>query len=173
MNLDFNSLTQEEKYRAYACIAAIVSYFLPWWSFSGQYNILGQSSSVSTNINGFDMKNFIIGIGAAGAALYFIFTGMKYSLWAALVCVLYAANIYFKWTGGSSMNFSFNTGSVGSARMGGDYSFGFYLFAVASALLLYLELKESGFTINAGGAATAETPSIDEPEPPKSEPKED
>lgn len=173
MNLDFKSLTQEEKYRAYACIAAIVSYFLPWWSFSGQYNILGQSSSVSTSINGFDMRNFVIGIGAAGAALYFILNGMKHSLWAALVCVLYAANIYFNWTGGSSMNFSFNAASAGSARMAGDYSFGFYLFAAASALLLYLELKESGFTINMGGAAAAEKSANDETEPTKSEPKVD
>ena len=159
MNLDFNSLTQDEKFKAYACIAAIVSFFLPWWSFSAEYNLLGQSSSVSTSVNGLNMNNSVVGIGASVAALYFILQGYSHSLWASIVCVLYAANVYFNWTGGASFNLSLGKDSPFSAGMNGAYNYGFYIFAASSAILLFFEVRQSGITINSGSGNAEDVPS--------------
>jgi hypothetical protein len=141
----FQSMTKAQKQKFIACVAMIISFFLPWWSYSGGSNILGQSYSASISMNGFRMNNYIIGMGASIAAAYFIFKNLSFSLYASIACVLYGANVYFGWTGIETTSFNYNVDKVGSVSAGGGYTYGFYTYAASSLILLFFELEQAGY----------------------------
>jgi hypothetical protein len=144
MEINFSQLNKEDKLRVYASAIMIISFIFPWWKISSNLSINAFSNSGAFSYNGFQMYAYPVGLLSAIAALYFIFTNQKYSLWCAIVAVLYSVNTYFGLVGSLNTNFNMSFGGLGDMSVKDGYSFGYYIYVMASFLSLYIELKRVG-----------------------------
>lgn len=144
MEVNFNQLNKDDKFRVYASAIMIISYILPWWKISSNISINAFNNIGVFSYNGFQMYAYPVGLLSSIAALYFIFTNQKYSLWCAIIAVLYSANTYFGLIGSLNTSFNMSFGNFGDVSVKDGYSYGFYIFLIASVFLLYIELKRIG-----------------------------
>ena len=144
MEINFSQFNKEDKLRVYASIIMLISFILPWWKMSSNISFSTFSNLGMFSYNGFQMYAYPVGLLSAIAALYFIFANQKYSLLCTIIAVLYAVNTYFGLIGSINTNFNMSFGNFGDISVKDGYSYGYYIFLIASVFLLYIELKRIG-----------------------------
>lgn len=148
MIIDIKSLSQNEKNSFYAATAMVITFVLPWWSYSSNVNFIGFGQNLNSggtiSHNGFQMYGFLLGLAGSVGAGYFITQKNRISIWFAVAGVAHAVNTYFGLVGLSKADFNVSANQYGNVSFSSGYSYGFYLYALASFILLFLEAKRLG-----------------------------
>ena len=127
----------------------LVTFILPWWTYSSSINVsaLGQNlnTGASVSSNGFQMFGFLLGlVGTLGAA-YFITQKNKISIWFAVISLAHVVNTYFGLVGNAKADLNMKVGGYGNVSYTSGYTYGFYLYAAGSIILLFMEAKRLGW----------------------------